>query len=98
MVKVRNRLLIAIVLLTVALCAGSYGRSEARSLRSTTTYHLVKPGVRGNTGEPDSGDTGRSGMPQPNDDGSGGGGVIRLPIGYRLLLSAWSLRHLGLGW
>ena len=97
MLKVRNRLLIAVVLLAMALSAGLYGRSEARTMRSATTYHLIKPGVGTNTGEPDSGDTGRSGLPKTNDDG-GGGGVIRLPIGYRLLFSIWSVRHLGVGW
>jgi hypothetical protein len=98
MLKVRNRLLIAVVLLAMALSAGLYGRSEARALRSATTYHLIKPGPGTNTGEPDSGDTGRNGLPTPNDDPGDGGSVVRLPIGYRWVFSVWSVRYLGVGW
>ncbi len=96
MLKVRNRLLITVVLFAVAMIATVHGRAEARGLRDVTSARLVRPIVGPNSGEPDSGDAGRSGNLIRND--GGGGIIVRLPNGYLLYLRVSRLPLLGAGW
>jgi len=94
MLKVRNRLLIVVVLTAVAFCACLYGEADARSsLRpgSDSSYRLLKPGARVTAGEPDVGDgkTGTNGGSTPS---------APVPTGYRWIIAAWAARYLGVGW
>ena len=98
MFKVRNRLLIAVILFAVAFCACLNGTAEARSVLrpgSDSSYRLLKPGARVTAGEPDVGD-GKGGT----SSGNGGSGVIGAPTptGYRWIIAAWAARYLGVNW
>lgn len=99
MLKVRNRLLIAVILFAIAFCACLNGEAGARtSLRpgSTSSYGQLKPGASANAGEPDVGDTGKNGPPST---GNGSGAqVTPSPTGYRWIIAAWAARYLGVGW
>ena len=101
MLKVRNRLLIAMILFAVALCAGPNGEAEARSLLrpgSDSSYRQLKPGAGVNAGEPDVGDTGKNGPPSTGNTGGSGTQVTPSPTGYRWIIAAWAARYLGVGW
>ena len=102
MVKVRNRLLIAVVLLGVASCAWVHSEAEARSLHfgSSSAFSSLKPGAGTNTGEPDVGGTGKSSLPpQSQNVGSSQGGiVVPTPTSYRWIIAVWAARYLGVGW
>ena len=99
MLKVRNRLLIAVILFAIATCACLSAEAGARtSLRpgSNSAYGQLKPGAVANAGEPDVGDTGKNGPPSTGN--GSGAAFIPTPTGYRGIIAAWAARYLGVGW
>jgi hypothetical protein len=101
MFKVRNRLLIAVVLFAVAFCACLNGEAEARTqLRpgSDSSYRQLKPGARVTAGEPDVGDNGKNSPPNAGNSGGSGAPVSPAPTGFHWIIPAWAARYLGVDW
>ena len=101
MLKVRSKLLIALVLFAVASCACLNGEAEARNLlrpRSDSSYRHLKPGARVTAGEPDVGDTGKSSPPIAGNGAGSGAPVSPATTDYHWIIAAWAARYLGVGW
>ena len=98
MLKVRNRLLVAWVLLAVVTCACLCADAEARSFQpGSASAFRIKPGARTNTGEPDVGDSGRNNQPPSGQSGPGAVSVPT-PTGYRWIIVVWVSRYSGVDW
>ena len=100
MQRVHNRLLIAVVLFVVATCACLYGQAEARSysLGGSPSYSALKSVVGSSSGEPDSGDSGKT--PHTSGGGTSGSTRIMSPSSpdYGWIIPAWAVRYLAVGW
>ena len=107
MQRVRNRLLIAMVLVVAATCACLHARAEASSYglaSGGTALSAVKVFTGTYSGEPDSGDSGKtprtSGGSGSGNNGSGGnsGVVVPAPSGNAWIIPVWAMRYLAVGW
>ena len=106
MQRVRNRLLIAMALVAAATCACLHARAEASSygLASGSAFSALKVFTGTYSGEPDSGDSGKTprtsgGSGSGSNGGSGSGGVIvPPPSGNAWIIPVWAIRYLAAGW
>lgn len=98
MLKVRNRLLVAVIFFTVALSIGLRVDAEARSFGSgsMSSRLLKKPGPGINAGEPDVG--GQKDHPPVSNNSNDPGVVFPSPTGHRWIIATWAARYLGVGW